>query len=168
MNFFNLSFIIPPLSCSRLQLHLSNMIECNLMFFFLVWTMDKYKQTFQPCLHGEAAKALSITGVLRCLPLFKDSLIMNICKSPLEHKKHRRQALTPLSTTWKKRGEKKKQATGIAFNESCAFQTALVSYKITIWEAIYDSTKFLCVSMRVQSVPVMEQNEKPALLVARN
>lgn len=27
-----------------------------------------------------------ISGILRCLPLFKDSLIMNICKSPLEHK----------------------------------------------------------------------------------
>ena len=89
---------------------------------------------------------------------------MNICKSPLEHKNTDTKPSLLLSTTWKK----KKQATGIAFNESYAFQTALVSYKITIWEAIYDSTKFLCVSMRVQSVPVMEQNEKPALLVARN
>lgn len=97
---------------------------------------------------------------------------MNICKSPLEHKKHRHQALaSPLHNMRKKNKKKtktKKQATGITFNESCSFQTALVSYKITIWEAIYDSTKFLCVSMRVQSVPVMEQNEKPALLVARN
>lgn len=90
---------------------------------------------------------------------------MNICKSPLEHKNTDTKSSFPLST-WKKK--KKKQATSIVFNESCAFQTALVSYKITIWEAIYDSTKFLCVSMRVQSVPVMEQNEKPALLVARN
>lgn len=62
----------------------------------------------------------------------------------------------------------KKKAICITFNESYAFQTSLVSYKITIWEAIYDSTKFLCVSTRVQSIAVMEQNEKPALLVARN
>ena len=96
---------------------------------------------------------------------------MNICKSPLEHKNTDTKPLaSPLHNMKKKKKQKtkKKQATGIAFNESCAFQTALVSYKITIWEAIYDSTKFLCVSMRVQSVRVMEQNEKPALLVARN
>lgn len=111
-----------------------------------------------------------ISGILRCLPLFKDSLIMNICKSPLEHKNTDTEPLASPFHNMKKKREKKtkKQATGIAFNESCAFQTALVSYEITIWEAIYDSTKFLCVSMRVQSVRVMEQNEKPALLVARN
>lgn len=111
-----------------------------------------------------------ISGILRCLPLFKDSLIMNICESPLEHKNTDTEPLASPFHNMKKKREKKpkKQATGIAFNESCAFQTALVSYEITIWEAIYDSTKFLCVSMRVQSVRVMEQNEKPALLVARN
>lgn len=111
-----------------------------------------------------------ISGILRCLPLFKDSLIMNICKSPLEHKNTDIEPLASPFHNMKKKREKKtkQQATGIAFNESCAFQTALVSYEITIWEAIYDSTKFLCVSMRVQSVRVMEQNEKPALLVARN
>lgn len=86
---------------------------------------------------------------------------MNICNSPLEHKNTDEPLLSPFHNI-------KKQATNIAFNESYAFQTALVSYKITIWEAIYNSTKFLCVSMRVQSIPVMEQNEKPALLVARN
>lgn len=94
--------------------------------------MDKYRQTFQPCRHDEAAKALSILGILRCLPLFKDSLIMNICKSPLEHKKTDAKPSLPSPQHEKKGGEKKKQATGIAFNESCAFQTALVSYKITI------------------------------------
>lgn len=93
---------------------------------------------------------------------------MNICKSPLEHENTDSKPSSPFHNMKKKKKKERKQATGITFNESCAFQTALVSYKITIWEAIYDSTKFLCVSMRVQSVPVMEQNEKPALLVARN
>lgn len=83
----------------------------------------------------------------------------------IKAQKHRNQIL---STPFHNIKNKTKQAIGITFNENFASQSALVSYKITIWEAIYNSTKFLCVSMRVQSVPVMEQNEKPALLVARN
>lgn len=50
---------------------------------------------------------------------------MNICNSPLEHKNTDEPLLSPFHNI-------KKQATNIAFNESYAFQTALVSYKITI------------------------------------
>ena len=144
------------------------MVWCKYIFPKYQQPTDINKPS-QPCIHGQQKPVIS--GILCCLSLFKDSLIMNICKSPLEHKNTDTKPLafpSPQHEEEEKKTKKKKQATGIAFNESCAFQTALVSYKITIWEAIYDSTKFLCVSMRVQSVRVMEQNEKPALLVARN
>lgn len=59
---------------------------------------------------------------------------MNICESPLEHKNTDTEPLASPFHNMKKKREKKtkQQATGIAFNESCAFQTALVSYEITI------------------------------------
>lgn len=52
------------------------------------------------------------------------------------------------------------EASDMGLNEGGAFQTALVSYRISIKEDICQCTELACVSVWLQSVPVMERNEK--------
>lgn len=80
-------------------------IQCK----FIYSKYHRWTNINNPFNHASTgSKSPVILGILCCLPLFKDSLIMNICKSPLEHKKHRHQALASPFHNMKKKEKKRR------------------------------------------------------------
>ena len=83
------------------------MVWCKYIFPKYQQPTDINKPS-QPCIHGQQKPVIS--GILCCLSLFKDSLIMNICKSPLEHKNTDTKPLaSPLHNMKKKKKKQKKK-----------------------------------------------------------